>query len=88
MAKGLTVYLNHSRYMYRTCRAGEYMKTELWIVTIRVCCILKILPLDKGRKGLENDFKVREDKYCTSKYITEEPDAVVPLVRICVGAVM
>ena len=63
------------------------MKTELWIVTIRACCVLKILLLDKGRQGLKIDFKVHEDKNCTSKYITEEPDAVVPLVRICVGAV-
>jgi len=29
--------------------------------------------------------KVCEGKVCTSEYITEEPDAVVPHVRICVG---
>ena len=63
------------------------MKTELWMVTIRTYCVLEILALDKGKKGLENNFKRREDKFCTGKYITEEPDAVVPQVRICVGAV-
>ncbi len=62
------------------------MKTKLRIVTFRACYTLIILPLDKGMKGLENKIRVRTDLSCASKYITEEPDAVVPHVRICVGA--
>ena len=63
------------------------MTTKLRIVTFRACYTLRILPLDKGMKGLENKFRVRSGRYCASKYIAEEPDAVVPHVRICVGAV-
>ena len=32
-------------------------------------------------------YRTREGKVCTSEYITEEPDAVVPHVRIRVGSV-
>ena len=63
------------------------MRTEVQTVTFRTCYTLRILPLDIGMKGLENKFKVRIGLSCASKYITEEPDAVVPHVRICVGAV-
>ena len=63
------------------------MTTELRAVTFGTRYTLIILLLDNGMKGLENKFRVRVGLSCASKYITEEPDAVVPHVRICVGAV-
>ena len=63
------------------------MTTELQTVTFRTRYTLRILPLDNGLKGLENNYKVCFGLSCASKYITEEPDAVVLHVRICVGTV-
>jgi len=62
------------------------MTTKLRIITYRILAYMLPLLTGKGMKIVVDKSCACLIKFCTGKYITEEPDAVVPHVRICLGA--
>jgi hypothetical protein len=53
-------------------------------IQAKLCRLLNIAGQRNESKMF--NYRTREGKVCTSEYITEEPDAVILHVRICVGS--